>query len=161
MFYIASTRFNHATWNENTEYRRQHSFRAIYGVCIKMHEKYPLKSIIFVIEMNNDNNQICGIGLIRNSLSLDKKYKIYADHDYNRFIYKGDFWISRGEILDYDATLIVRLENILFKGKGHLKRQSGISVITNKPFLNWNYNEAEIKESIKNLFVLKFKPHTS
>lgn len=158
MFYLASTRFNQSTWNENTKYRREYLHKGgIYGVSIKINEKYPLKSIMFVIEMNNEINNICGIGIIRNSLMLDKKYRIYEENNYNRFIYGGDFWMSREEIQEYDPALVGVLENILFKGKGHLKRQSGISVISSKSFLNWKYDEKEIKESIKNLFVLKFK----
>ena len=77
MFYIASTRFNDSTWNENHEYRTKNNIKgAIYGVSIKIYKKYPLKSIMFVIEMNNDTNNICGISVIRNSLLLDKKYTI-------------------------------------------------------------------------------------
>lgn len=159
MFYLASTRFNESTWNENIKYRREHFMKgAIYGVSIKINEKYPLKSIMFVIEMNNDFNNICGIGIIRNSLLLDKKYTIYEENNYNRFIYLGDFWVSREEIQEYDSLLVEVLENVLFKGKGHLKRQSGISIVSSKSFLNWRYDEKEIKESIKNLFILKFKP---
>ena len=158
MFYIASTRFNNFTWDENTKYRKKYNIKgAIYGVTIKIHDKYPLKSIMFVIEMNNDTNNICGISVIRNSLILDKKYTIYSDNNYNRFIYMGDFWISREEIYKYDNVLVEILENILFKGKGHVKRQSGISALTGKTFLNWNYDEKEIRESIKNIFMLKFK----
>jgi hypothetical protein len=158
MFYLASTRFNHSTWNENTKYRREYLHKgAIYGVSIKINEKYPLKSIMFVIEMNNETNNICGIGIIRNSLLLNKKYTIYEENNYNRFIYAGDFWLSREEIQEHDSLLVDVLENVLFKGKGHLKRQSGISIISSKSFLNWKYDEKEIKESIKNLFILKFK----
>uniref|UniRef100_A0A6C0E399 Uncharacterized protein n=1 Tax=viral metagenome TaxID=1070528 RepID=A0A6C0E399_9ZZZZ len=158
MFYLASTRFNQSTWNENAKYRREYFIKgAIYGVSIKINEKYPLRSIMFVIEMNNETNNICGIGIIRNSLLLDKKYTIYEENNYNRFIYVGDFWISREEIQGYDSLLVDMLETVLFKGKGHLKRQSGISVISAKSFLNWKYDENEIKESIKNLFISKFK----
>lgn len=158
MFYLASTRFNQSTWNENTKYRRECLIKGtIYGVSIKINEKYPLRSIMFVVEMNNEINNICGIGIIRNSLLLDKKYTIYEENNYNRFIYAGDFWISREEIQGYDSLLVDMLETVLFKGKGHLKRQSGISIISAKSFLNWKYDENEIKESIKNLFISKFK----
>ena len=159
MYYIASTRFNNETWNENGEYKRNCNIKgSIYGVSIKINEKYPLKSVFFVVEMNNETNHICGISMIRNSLFLEKKHSIYSDVNYNRFIYIGEFWISREELInEYDRNLVEVLENILFKGKGHLKRQSGISVITKNSFLNWNYNEKQIKESIKNIFISKFK----
>jgi phage pi2 protein 07 len=161
MFYIASTRFNNITWNENIHYRKKiESKGAIYGVSIKIHEKYLLNSLLFVVEMNNDTNNICGIGLIRNSISIDKQNKIYSDDNYNRFIYRGNYWISRDYIKNHDSRLIEILENILFKGKSHLKRQSGISVITPKLFAKWNYNEEIVKDSIKNIFVNEFKEVT-
>ena len=158
MFYLASTRFNDITWEENRKYREECINRsAIYGTTIKIHEKYPLRSSIFVVEMNNDRNQIMGIGLIRNSLILDKKYCIYKDQNYNRYIYKGEYWVSREQIERYDTELVEILENMLFKGKSHLKRQSGISIITPKLFTKWNYNESVIREAIKQLFIQKFK----
>lgn len=75
--------------------------------------------------MNNSTNQLNGIGLIRNSLIVDKPYNIYDDDNYNRFIYKGDLWISRETILEQDSDILILIENILFKGKSHLKRQGG------------------------------------
>jgi len=158
MFFIASTRFNNSTWQENIDYRIKNSIKgAIYGVNIQICEKYPLNSIIFVIEMNNDMNKICGISIIRNSILFDKKYKIYSDNNYNRFIYKGDYWLSRDDIIAYDEMLIVSLETMLFRGKSHLKRRLGISFLTSKLYLKWRYNEHLTKESIKNIFISKFK----
>ena len=157
MFYISSTRFNNLTWIENLNFRKKIGVNgAIYGTSIKMREKY-INTLHFVIEMNNDSNQICGIGLIKNSLFKEKRYQIYDDENYNRFIYKGDYWISRDHIIKNDNRLIEILENMLFKGKSHVKRQPGICVITPKLFIRWNYNETEIKDSIKNLFLNEFK----
>ena len=157
MFYIASTRFNNSTFTENIAFRKQEFLKgAIYGVTIKIHQKYPLNSVLFVVEMNNDTNYICGISLIRNTIIMDKQYKIYNEENYNRFNYRGDYWMSRESIQKYDNRLIEILENILFKGKSHLKRQSGISVITSKLFLKWNYNESIIKETIKDIFLKEF-----
>lgn len=157
MFYIASTRFNNSTFIENIEYRKQEFLKgAIYGVTIKINQKYPLKSVLFVVEMNNDNNHICGISLIRNTTIIDKKYKIYNDDNYNRFIYRGDYWLSRESLQKHDNRLVEILENILFKGKSHLKRQSGISIVTSKLFLKWNYNESIVKNAIKDIFLKEF-----
>ena len=160
MFYISSTRFNNITWEENMNYRKKIGVNgALYGTSIKMCAKY-LNTLHFVIEMNNDINQICGIGLIRNSLFKEKRYNIYNDENYNRFIYKGDYWISRDYIIKNNGRLIEILENMLFKGKSHVKRQPGISVITPKLFIRWNYNETQIKDSIKNLFLHLFSIKT-
>ena len=158
MFYLASTRFNNYTWSENQLFKNKEKIKgAIYGVSIKINDKYLLNSLIFVTEMNNDKNEIYGISLIRNSILTDKKYPIYENNDYNRFIYKGDYWLNREEILTENRIIIEMLENMLFKGKSHLKRQSGISVVTAKLFSKWNYDENFIKEKIKDLFISKFK----
>ena len=158
MFYLASTRFNKNTLLENIKFKDNEQIKGvIYGSSIKINEKYPLNSLFFVVEMNNDINEIYGISLIRNSLIVEKNYKIYNNSDYNRYIYKGEYWIGRNELLQTDRTIVEILENILFKGKSNLKRISGISVITNKLFLRWNYDEHIIKEKIKNLFITNFK----
>ena len=158
MFYLGSTRFNNYTWTENQSFKKKEKIKgAIYGASIKINDKYPLNSLIFVTEMNNDKNEIYGISLIRNSILTDKKYPIYENNDYNRFIYKGDYWLDREEILTENRIIIEMLENMLFKGKSHLKRQSGISVVTAKLFSKWNYDENFIKEQIKDLFISKFK----
>ena len=157
MFYIASTRFNNKTWNENNNYRLKNKWKgAIYGVTIKIHEKYPLGSILFVVEMNNDENKIEGIGLIRNQL-IFKQHIIYEDDNYNRFIYSGEYWLQRKDIEEYNHRLVNMLENMLFKGKSHLKRQSGISMITSKLCKKWDFDENWIKENIKELFIQKCK----
>jgi hypothetical protein len=158
MFYLGSTRFNTCTWIENQTCKKKEKIKgAIYGVSIKINDKYPLNSLIFVIEMNNDNNEIYGISLIRNSIVTDKKYPMYDNNDYNRFIYKGEYWIDREEILTENRIIIEMIENMVFKGKSHLKRQSGISIITSKLFSKWKYDETFLKHQIKELFILKFK----
>jgi hypothetical protein len=160
MFYLASTRFNSSTRIENVQFKEKSKEKeksVIYGVSIKINERYPLNTLFFVAEMNNDTNQIYGISLIRNSIVIDKPYNIYTNDEYNRYIYKGNYWISREELLLEDRTIVDNLENMLFKGKSNLKRISGIAVITNKLFSRWKYEEDKLKEKIKNMFIIKFK----
>jgi hypothetical protein len=110
--------------------------------------------------MNNETNEIFGIGIIRNKIIIDKKYNIYNYFEYNRYIYKGDYWLSREYILRNNEKIIEILENILFKKKSNVKRQSGITVITPKLYFHWrdydNYSEKYLKESIKQLFIKEF-----
>jgi hypothetical protein len=157
MFYIASTRFNNETYDENMSYRKTHGIPVIYGTSIPIQTKYDLGSIIFVIEMNNEKNEIEGIGLIRNMLVTDKRYRIYSNNDYNRFIYHGEYWLSRSQLTDFDSELIEICDNVLFKGKSHLKRQSGISVLTDQLFTNWDYSLIIMKNKIRAAFLNAFK----
>ena len=153
MFYLGTTRFNSATYKENIAYRTKHNEAAIYGTTIRTYAKYPYGVLIFVIEMNNETNCIEGIGLIRNILLTEKKHFIYSNGDYNRFIYHGYYWISREQITNMDKELIEIFDLILFKGKSHLKRQSGISVITDKLFSNWRYELNDLKKRVKQVFI--------
>ena len=105
MFYIASTRFNNETYNENICYRGKSCIPVIYGTSIRIQEKYDIGTLLFVAEMNNEENRIEGIGLIRNTQVYDKKHTIYSNSDYNRYLYKGDCWISRETILDKDDEI--------------------------------------------------------
>jgi len=156
MFYIASTRFNNDTYNENILYRKHSDIPVIYGTSIRIQEKYDVGSLIFVAEMNNDENRIEGIGLIRNTLVYDKKHSIYDNSDYNRYLYKGDYWISRETILEKDPEIVEICDTVLFKGKSHLKRMSGISVLTKQLFTNWDYKLSTLKEKIRKMFIKLF-----
>ena len=156
MQYLASTRFNNTTYAENINYRITNNEKLIYGTNIRIQEKYPFGSLFYVIEMNNEENRIEGIGLIKNSLITDKKHNIYSIGDYNRYIYRGKYWISREKLMQYNNDLVEIFDTILFKGKSHLKRLSGISVITNKLFTNWPYEEKNLKENIKRIFIQEF-----
>jgi hypothetical protein len=161
MFYIASTRFNNETYLENMKYRNKSGIPVIYGTSIRIQEKYDVGSLIFVVEMNNDDNKIEGIGLIRNTLVYDKKHYIYSNSDYNRYVYKGEYWISRKTIIEHDEEIVNMCDNVLFKGKSHLKRVSGISILTKKLFTNWDYKLSVLKEKIRKLFLKEFSLNSS
>ena len=156
MFYLASTRFVNSTYSENKIYRNKYGIAVIYGTIVKIQHKYSIGSIMCVIEMNNETNMIEGIGLIKNHVDYDSSYKIYANNDYNRCIYKGEYWLSRKDILQIDPSIIDICDIILFKGKSHLKRQTGITILTDKLFTNWPYNLHILKDNIKMLFIRTF-----
>ena len=158
MMYIASTRFTNKTLEENNKYRESRNISGrIYGSGIKINEKYPLNCWMFVVEMNNSINQIEGIGVIRNMVVGDKYYRIYSNNNYNRYIYKGKYWLSRAQISDLNPELVEIFEKILFKGKSNLKRISGISVVTEKLFNRWEYNHNIILRQVKQMFIESFR----
>lgn len=157
MFYIACIRFSNKTYEENMNYRIKYEEPVIYGLTLKIREKYPIASLIFVVEMNNDTNKIEGIGLIKNLLVHDKRHKIYDNNEYNRYIYRGKYWLNREQINDYNKEIVEIFDNILFKGKSHLKRRLGITVITEKLFVHWNYELHVVKNMVRDLFLVHFK----
>jgi|LauGreDrversion4_2_1035121.scaffolds.fasta_scaffold11103_2 hypothetical protein len=156
MAYLACTRFNNLTYDENTEYRNKHGEKVIYGSPLKIREIYPIGGLLFIAEMNTETNQIEGIGLIRNQLVHDRRHHIYDNSEYNRYIYKGNYWLSRKQIGDYDTDILDILDIVLFKGKSHLKRRIGITIITEQLFVHWNYNLYELKHKVKQMFLYYF-----
>jgi hypothetical protein len=157
MFYLACTRFNETTYTENINYKKKNNEKVIYGTPMKIREIYPYESLIFIAEMNNPQNKIEGIGLIKNLLVHDKRHYIHENDEYNRYIYKGNYWLSREQINEFEPKILEIFDNILFKGKSHLKCRIGITIITEKLFTHWDYDLQILKNMIKQLFIHYFK----
>ena len=134
-FWIGTTRFTNYTYEENKDWRERFKWKGcIYGLNKKMPLTVPHLGLVFVLEMNNDQNKIMGIGLIRNYINPKYKMCIYtSDTNYNRYIYNSAFRKDRKEI---NEKFLEALELILFKGYGHYKRGQGITVIPWKRFGN-------------------------
>ena len=157
MFYLACTRFNNTTYGENIRYRHKYNENVIYGSTLKIRDKYPVGSLIFIAEMNNDTNEIEGIGLIKNQLVHDRRHNIYENDEYNRYIYRGKYWLSREQINNFDIEILEVFDNILFKQKSHLKCRIGITIITEKLFIHWIYELKDLKKKVRELFIYYFK----
>lgn len=156
MFYLACTRFNDATYAENMNYRIKHNEKAIYGLTIKIRETYLPGTLMFIAEMNNQQNRIEGISLIKNLLVCDKRHNIYENSEYNRYIYRGNYWLSRAQINEFNPEILEIFDNILFKKKSHLKRRIGITIITEKIFNHWDYEFEILKKMVKKMFLNYF-----
>lgn len=156
MIKIVSTRFNDITWQENLDFRIKHSIECIYGTPLEMSPHICLDSNVFVVEMNNSKNKIEGIGLIRNKIHVDKYYKIYHEGNYNRYIYKGNYYLSREKLLTLDENLVRIFDYILFKEKTHLKRGSGFTNIPEKLLIHSICENINIKRNMRELFINNF-----
>ena len=78
--------------------------------------------------MNNSTNEIDGIGIVKNIL-FHKKYKIYKDNNYNRYIYYSNKHFKKNHLNDKLKNILKILEYFLFKTKKHYKRGHGIQEI--------------------------------
>ena len=155
---IVTTRFNTETLRKNYDYRKKRNFACMYCSPSLLSEKIEYKTPVFVIEMNNETNQIAGIGLIQNKSSAEKYYKVHADSNTNRYTYIGNYFVGRDIICDYSDKLVYYLEEILFKGYTHSKRGDGMTAFPKK-FLNDNNDgvgEINVSADIKNIFVTHF-----
>jgi hypothetical protein len=155
MITIVTTRFSNKTWEENYNYRKKNNYTGcIYGSPQEFSPKILYDSIVFVIEMNNNTNQIEGIGLIKNRPLLDKYYLIHGEGNYNRYVYKSKYYLNRDIIIRNHALLLDTLEYIVFKEKTHLKRGSGFTTITQdllKKKKNEKYQNLDLQKIIKNI----------
>jgi hypothetical protein len=157
MFTIVTGRYNNETWDASVRYRERKKFACIYAPPYKLAEKININSPVFVIEMNNSTNQIMGIGLIKNKLVTDKVYKVQKDTNCNRYIYIGEYHISREILDDYNPLLVYILDEILFKGYTHSKRGSGLTKIPEKILKSDICEGVDIKKDIKDIFVYHFR----
>ena len=156
---IASSRFNNQTWRENCDYREEKKLKGcIYGTPLRLSAKIPLKTLIFVNEMNNSTNKIEGIGLIYNMIQCDKYYKIHSEGNYNRYTYKSDYRIDRSTLYNYNPDIVNALEYILFKEKTHLKRGSGITTVPEKLLKHKVCNNMDMVKELSDIFKRHFTP---
>ena len=155
---IASSRFNQQTWDENCSYRREKNISGcIYGSPCQLSSKIQPKTLVFIMEMNNTTNKIEGIGLIYNIIKCDRYYRVYDTGNYNRYIYGSEFRISRNVLMQYNDELVKALEHILFKGKTHMKRGSGITTVPEKLLKNELFNGINARKELINIFKQYFQ----
>jgi hypothetical protein len=161
MYTVVTGRFNNETMNANYNYRRKKNLSCIYCVPMELSAKIHYDTPVFVIEMNNSSNRIEGIGLIKNRPSSNRYYKVHDDGNTNRFIYIGDYFMDRETIIRNNPFITDVLDEILFKGKTHSKRGSGLSIIPEKVLKFDICNGRDIKKEIKELFIYHFRDKQS
>lgn len=123
--FIVATKFTNTTFEENQIYRKKKNIKCIYSSPVEVSKKIPPDAILFVLEMNNDKNQIVGIGLVKNHPMVNK-HRIYSTNNYNRFTFIGKHYISREEMSKEEVEVVKALEHFCFKTKAHIKRCNGL-----------------------------------
>ena len=124
--YIMTTRFSNETFEENKKYRDSLSkVKCIYCCPDAVARSIPFETTLFVLEMNNSENKIVGIGKVKNVPKL-QKYIVYNENNYNRYQYIGKQRIDRNEMDDEEEEIMQLFDNWCFKGMGHMKRGQGI-----------------------------------
>jgi hypothetical protein len=124
--YLMTTRFNNYTWNENIRFREKNpQIGCIYGTPDTTSEAILTDGIMFVLEMNNDTNQIIGIGMLKNHVFI-KKHRVYSNDTYNRYSYLGKHRIDRTEMTEEEDRIMKVFDHLCFRGARHMKRLSGL-----------------------------------
>lgn len=157
MFTIVTTRFNNDTLETNYSYRRKYGYACMYCCPSELSPKISYNTPLFVIEMNNQKNQIEGIGLIKNKYETNKYYKVHTDGNNNRYTYIGKYFIDRETLDDYNSELVYVLDEILFKGYTHSKRGSGLTTFPEKVLKSEVCEGINVKKDIKDIFIYHFR----
>jgi hypothetical protein len=105
---------------QNKRYRENHNIACIYGSLLRLSDNLPYDNL-FVLEMNNTQNKLAGIGVI--TKKFYPREKIYADTSYNMYTYKGKYHILPEELPE---EMLNELEKLIFYGKSHLKRGGSV-----------------------------------
>lgn len=141
-FDIYTTRFNNITYEENVEFKKKNFIEdgCIYGV--DKLQTHNMNKVLFVLDMNNDKNKIMGIGIIICSLSNNQDVDIYSKDQYNKYIYKGNYYIkilNNPNIISHWRKFIYdEFEKNLFWGKSNQKRSRGITRFPLKLILSYH-----------------------
>jgi hypothetical protein len=124
--YLMTSRFNNNTWQENQQFRKSHpNFGCIYCSPDPISSQIPNDSIMFILEMNNDQNRIMGIGMVRKH-SILGRYFVYENGNYNRYVFIGKNRIDRKEMTEEEERIMSVFDILCFTGNKHLKRGQGL-----------------------------------
>jgi len=152
---LASARFNQKTYREREEFMRRNNIECIYGTQLKIKPKVAANQLLLVVEMNNETNQVMGIGLIRNMICDPQD--IYEDPNYNRYTYMGKYRVSREQMEEYDKKMVEIFDLILFKGYTHIKRHSGITIIPPALLTCERVENIDLTKKVKSMFKTIFQ----
>ena len=154
---IGTTRFNNFTWNENCEIRKKNpSAKCIYATPIQITSRIALDSNVFVLEMNNDTDEILGIGLVKNHPVIGK-YAVHSVPNYNRFVYIGKWRIDRKDMTHDELEILRVFEAVCFRGINHSKRGQGITALPIKVQYKSYILGFSLLDYICNMFKLRMK----
>jgi hypothetical protein len=130
---IGTSKFNTQTYKENIAWKQMNDKMnyTLTTLTRPICDRIPTNRGVFILEMNNETNEIEGIGIVKNFpvRSEEVGVKIYDSDYFNSYIYHGKFHITRHKILKRkDFKVLMYLENLVFKGSKHLKRTEGFSL---------------------------------
>ena len=83
--------------------------------------------------------------------------RIYSNQEYNRFVYKGDTYKTREELIinEENKETIELLEKMLCTGARHLKRGDGLTKLTYERIMAYNPNAKPIPQRCSKCGALK------
>lgn len=124
--FILTSRFTNKTWSENIEYKNKKNHQGcLYSAPDPVSCQIKPDAIMFVLEMNNDENKIIGIGMIRNKPTVNT-HSVYEENIYNRYVFLGEHRIDRTKMNEKEEIVMKAFDTLCFKGNKHMKRGQGL-----------------------------------
>jgi hypothetical protein len=128
---LATTRFNTATWNEWVSQSRVNKCFSYYSP--RRISSTITSNCIIVFELNNDDNMVMGVGVIRN-VPIHDHVNTFTRQWYNKVRYVCHRRIGRDKLnvnvkllTGEEVCLLEYLDKVCFKGHAHCKRNCGIT----------------------------------
>jgi hypothetical protein len=150
--FIITSRFTNATWSENESFRtRNKNVGCIYCTPELIASNIPLDTILFVLEMNNDINKVGGIGIVRNR-ATSGLHHVYADGNYNRYVYAGKMRIQRQDFNEHEEKVFKVIDKMLFTGTRHMKRGHGLKAFPIKTLYECSQKQIDLVNYISTMF---------
>ena len=154
--HLTTTRFNNTTWRENENYLKQNQkIGCIYPTPEPNGQMIPPESNLFVLEMNNEQNRIMGIGLVKNK-PIYNKYHVYSDTKYNNYAYLGKTRIDRSIMTEKEEQIMKVFDILCFKGSRHMKRLVGLKAFPVDMLYNCK-SVFDLVEFITNMFKIRLQ----
>jgi len=158
--YIMTIRYDDNTHEEMLKYSEmfhKNGIKCVYGSSKIVSEMVVTDSVMFILEMNNDKNQIEGVGMVRNTLQEPaatvgrRLFDIHKDGNLNRFVYIGSRRIDRKSMTEEEDEVFLALDLLCFYGNAHMKRCHGITMFPLDVVAKCK-RVIDLPEYIKNMF---------
>ena len=158
--YLYTTRFSDSTYMSNRMFCDRYNLEGIYCTVSPIpSNRVPLKSIVYVLEMNNTTQTIMAIGKILNNFR-DDIYRIYDKEIYNQRHYRVKKRITVEQMTEEEQVCIRALEYHCFKTKGHLKRGQGLTSFPIVKMTTGKRNGYDVLQAIDQMFISRKNPET-
>ena len=158
--FIMTSRFNDRTLSENEAFRQtQPKIGCIYCSPSPVTVNIPHESVMFILEMNNDRNEITGIGMVLNRPKICK-YSVYENRNYNRYSFVGNYRIDRTQMTDDENTVMRVFDILCFTGNRHMKRGQGLTMFP-VDMLYKCHKKLDLIEYIRDMFKTRFSKNYS
>lgn len=153
--YLCTSRFNNQTYAENRIAKQRLGFKCMYCSLSNISSVYS-SDYLFVLEMNNEENQIIGIGYVQNILS-DIVYRIYSNKNYDQRHFYGEYHVHRDQMNEKELEFLKMLELTCFYGKDNLKRGMRMTRYPDKKLNKFQEKGVDVLEDIKSIFNRVYK----